>query len=175
MDWAMFTFLLLLLPPAFQLWGWLSLTGSSSHVRQLVKMSDKCLWLCEMTTCKANTQRKEKLGGGSTIKFMQQSEISMLVNFSRDRRKTRVWNAKWIQCTTLQILSKLFNFCFENKCTLSQRWGFKVHPKGQIPGTSEWDASEAMQPRFCDQQSSKMFVKSHFMHDAGPWVWARII
>lgn len=109
--------------------------------------------------------KEENLGGGSTIKFMQQSEISTLVNFSRDRRKTQVWNANWIQCTTLQILSKLFNFCFENKCTLSQRWGFKVHPKGQIPGTSEWDASEALQPRFCDQQSSKMFVKSHFMHD----------
>lgn len=108
--------------------------------------------------------KEEKLGGGSTIKFMQQSEISTLVNFSRDRRKTQVWNANWIQCTT-QILSKLLNFCFENKCTLSQRWGFQVHPKGQIPGTSEWDASEALQPRFCDQQCSKMFVKSHFMHD----------
>lgn len=165
MDWALFTFLLLILPPAFQLWEWLGLTGSSSHVRQLVKMSDKCLWLCEMTTCKVNKQRKENwevdlLCYNVGIKCIQQSEISTLVNLRRDQRKTEAWNANWVQCTTLQILSKLFHFGFENKRTLSQRWGFKVLPKAQIPGTSEWDVSEALQPWFCDQQSSKMFVKS---------------
>lgn len=42
---------------------------------------------------------------------------------------------------------------------------FKEHPKAQIPGTTARDAFEALQPQFRDQQSSKMFVSSHFMHD----------
>ena len=49
------------------------------------------------------------------------------------------------------------------------RWGFQFHPMAQIRGSSEWEASEAVQPKFCDQQSSKMFVKSHFMHAVICW------
>lgn len=69
-------------------------------------------------------KKEGKLGSESTLKCIQQSEISALVNLSRDHGKSQIWNANWIQCTTLQILSKLSCFCFENKCPLSQRGGF---------------------------------------------------
>lgn len=106
MDRALFTFLLLHLQPAFKLWGWLF---------------DRKLIPCE-TACQDDWQvfvalwddhvpgkyiKEGKLGSGFTIKVLQQSGISTLVNLSGDQRKTQVWNANWIQCTTLQILSKI--------------------------------------------------------------------
>lgn len=54
--------------------------------------------------------KKGKLGSGSTRKFIQQSEFSALINLCRDQGKTQIWNANWIQCSTLQILSKLSCF-----------------------------------------------------------------